>query len=91
MARPRYPKHAGPPPPALPPEVRTVGQVVAETIKLYGANFWLVLPLGLPLAVADPLAFDRPLAERTALIAALSPLFTLAYVWGCSIEGGTRP
>lgn len=91
MARARYPRHSGPPPPALPPATRTVGQVVAEALKLYGSRFWVALPLGLPLAIADPLAFDRPLAERTALIVALSPLFSVAYVWACALESGTRP
>jgi hypothetical protein len=91
MARARYPRHSGPPPPALPPATRTVGQVVAEALKLYGSRFWVSLPLGLPLAIADPLAFDRPLAERTALIVALAPLFSVAYVWACALEGGERP
>src|SRR4029079_18037358 len=27
-------------PPPLPPETRTVGQLVAETLKLYGDNLW---------------------------------------------------
>ena len=27
-------------PPPLPPETRTVGQLVAETLKLYGRHFW---------------------------------------------------
>ena len=39
-------------PPPLPPGERTVMQLVAETIRLYGDNFWRALPLGLPLAVA---------------------------------------
>ena len=38
-------------PPPLPPAERTVGQLVAETIRAYGANFWRVLPLGVPIAV----------------------------------------
>ena len=43
-------------PPPLPPETRTVGQLVAETIRAYGNSFWRVLPLGLPLAIADQLS-----------------------------------
>lgn len=50
MARPRYPRHTGPPPPALPPIARTVGQVIAETLKLYGDNFFQGLVLGIPFA-----------------------------------------
>ncbi len=37
------------------PETRTVGQLVADTIRLYGERFWRVLPLGLSVAVVDQL------------------------------------
>ena len=40
-------------PPPLPPAERTVGQLVAETIRAYGGNFWRVLPLGIPIAVVE--------------------------------------
>ena len=53
MARPRYPKSSGPLPPPLSPATRTVGQLVAETLRLYGDHFFLALPLGLVIAVAD--------------------------------------
>ena len=43
-------------PPPLPPERRTVGQLVAESIRAYQQSFWRCLPLGLPLAVADQLS-----------------------------------
>lgn len=39
-------------PPPLPPETRTVGQLVAESLRLYGSRFWVALALGLPVAVA---------------------------------------
>jgi len=51
MARPRYPKHATPPPPPLPPETRTVGQVVGESVKFYRDNFIPSLSLGLGAAL----------------------------------------
>jgi hypothetical protein len=38
---------AQPRPEALPPETRPVGQVVAETLRLYGRRFWPSLALGL--------------------------------------------
>jgi hypothetical protein len=41
-----YPKHQGPPPPPLPPEIRTVGQVVGESVKFYKENFFPSLLLG---------------------------------------------
>ena len=39
-------------PPPLPPETRTVGQLVAETINLYRRHFWHSLALGLGPAAA---------------------------------------
>src|SRR5581483_4053533 len=48
----RRPPRAAPPP--LPPERRTVGQLVAETIRFYGRHFWRSLLLGLgPAVIAD--------------------------------------
>jgi len=49
-ARPREPL-----PPPLPPEKRTVGQLVAETIRFYGRHFFHVLPLGLSVAALTQL------------------------------------
>ena len=42
----RSPKRADALPPPLPPERRTVGQLVAETLRLYGRRFWPSLALG---------------------------------------------
>ena len=35
-------------PPPLPPEQRTVGQLVAEAVRLYGRHVWWSLAIGLP-------------------------------------------
>lgn len=91
MARPRYPKHTGPPPPALPPALQTVGQLVAETLRLYGAKLLLALPLGLPLAVADQLTRDDDWLKSTVILAAMSPLFTGAYVYANVLAHAARP
>jgi hypothetical protein len=40
-------------PPPLPPETRTVGQLVAETVRFYREHFWPSLALGLGPAVLD--------------------------------------
>ena len=48
-------------PPPLPPKSRTVGQLVAETVRFYGQNFFRTLPLGLSVAALTQLtvAFGR--------------------------------
>lgn len=43
-------------PPPLPPEERTVGQVVAESLRLYGRRFWPSLALGVPPSILNLLA-----------------------------------
>jgi hypothetical protein len=91
MARARYPRHTGPPPPPLPPIARTVGQVVAEALKLYGSRFWLCLGLGLPVAIADPLAYDQSVPVKAGVFALLAPLLTFAFAEACAIEGNARP
>lgn len=78
-------------PPPLPPEARTVGQVVAEAIRLYGRGPWRALPLGLPLAAADSLAYDRPIVDAILVLLAASPLFTIAFVWASALAAGVRP
>ena len=71
-------------PPPLPPETRTVGQVVAESLKLYGSRFWRALPLGLPIAVADQLAIGGSITTRVLVYVALAPVFTAAYAYACT-------
>lgn len=78
-------------PPPLPPETRTVGQVVAEAIRLYGRRFRLALPLGLPLAVADLLAGGATTAGKIMILALGAPAFTLAFAWASAIAGEVRP
>jgi hypothetical protein len=75
-------------PQPLPPERRTVGQLVAETIRLYGRRFWLALPLGLVIAAADQVAFERSIEERVLVLLAFSPLITLAYVAASVLASG---
>jgi hypothetical protein len=51
MARPTYPRAGEPRPAALPPAERTVGQLVAESIRIYGERFKRALLLGIAPAV----------------------------------------
>jgi hypothetical protein len=67
-------------PPPLPPETRTVGQLVAEALKLYGARFWPSLALGIGPAVFG--VADRELegAARAVFDLVVGPLvFAASY------------
>jgi hypothetical protein len=79
------------PPPPLPPETRTVGQVVAEAIRLYGRGIRAALPLGLPLAIADALAVRTTTTEQIVILVAATPAFTLAFARASAIAGNVRP
>jgi hypothetical protein len=78
-------------PQPLPPAERTVGQLVAETVRLYGDNFWRVLPLGLVLAAANQITFDRRVAIQALVLAAATPVVTGAYLAACRIALRARP
>jgi hypothetical protein len=78
-------------PEALPPEVRPVGQVIAESLRRYGDSFWRVLPLGLPVAVTNQVSAGRSFWMQVAILAAATPLLTAAYVGACFIVTGARP
>jgi hypothetical protein len=75
-------------PPPVPPAERTVGQLVAETIRAYGAHFWRALPLGLPFAAATQISLGLSVNEQTLVLLALSPLIALAYVLACRLVAG---
>jgi hypothetical protein len=51
----RQPRVQEPLPPPLPPQTRTIGQLVAETIAFYRHHFFQVLPLGLSVAALTQL------------------------------------
>jgi hypothetical protein len=78
-------------PPPLPPEARTVGQLVAETIRAYGNSFWRVLPLGLPLAIADQLSVRQTAPVQMIVFWATLPLFVAANVWACRVVHDAPP
>lgn len=67
-----------------------MGQLVAETLKLYGNRFWLALPLGLVVAAADQVSLGRSLEGRVAILFWASPLFSLAYAAACLLAERER-
>jgi hypothetical protein len=76
---------AEPRPAALPPAERTVGQVVAEAIRVYGEHFWHVLPLGLVVVGVDAAGLHRSPGVQTLILWAFAPLFAGAYVRAASV------
>jgi len=91
MARPRYPKSSGPLPPVLSPSTRTVGQLVAETLKLYGDRFYLALPLGLVIALADQASFGLDMAGRIVVLVVAAPFLSAAYAAASALVAKRRP
>lgn len=94
MARMRYAKQEGPLPPPLPPETRTVGQLVAESIKLYQRRFWQCLGLGFALSIVNQVSAIHPKSvpwQAGVLLVLGTPLLTAAYVAAVAIVHGERP
>jgi hypothetical protein len=83
---------AEPRPAALPPAERTIGQLVAESIRFYGEHFRWALLLGLaPAAIAVVFA---NVSRRTSIV--LAPTFSAAllsatYVGASVLVLGARP
>jgi hypothetical protein len=97
MARGRSPATRELPPP-LPPAERTVGQLVGESMRAYGRNFWKALALGVPVALVNALAWaaSEPghtgptfsLESQLAVTGASALLVTLSYVAACTFVIG---
>jgi len=68
MPRPRYPSSSGPLPPPLPPVTRTIGQLVAETVKAYGEHWRAALVIGLPPALLSAGATGFSRAQTLAIV-----------------------
>jgi hypothetical protein len=87
-----YPRAGEPRPAALPPRERTVGQLVAESIRLYGDRFGRALAIGIAPAF---LAFVTAHVSRgVALVLAptlYGALLSAAYVGACVLVLERRP
>jgi hypothetical protein len=79
-------------PAALPPAQRTIGQLVAESIRFYGERFWATLLLGLAPAALAVVAAN--VSRRTSLVLAPTlsgALLSAAFVGACVLVLGRRP
>ena len=90
MAR-REKRAQGPLPPPLPPERRTVGQLVAEAIRLYGRHFLRALPLGILVAVLNQVSFGGTRWAVATVLVVAAPLLSLAYADASRLAAGTSP
>lgn len=77
-------------PAPLPPEERTVGQLVAESIRLYGAHFVNAVPLGLVVAAVNQFALEQGREETAAVLVLAAPVFTLAFAYASQLATGAR-
>jgi hypothetical protein len=77
-------------PAPLTPAERTVGQLVAESIKLYGRHFLRAVPLGLVVAAVNQLTIDVSRLTVGAVLLAAAPVFSAAYAYACQL-GAERP
>ena len=89
VARPRYPKKGEPLPPPLPPASRTVGQLVAESLHVYGAHFPVGLAIGVLPAVVGVVSVELG-GWRAVVLGAVAgaAVQTGSYVVACAIVGG---
>jgi hypothetical protein len=77
-------------PPPLPPETRTVGQLVAETLKIYGEKPWASLALGISLTVISQITAGRETPVQVLVLAAGAPLMAASFTGASAIVGGVR-
>ena len=76
-------------PAALPPAERTVGQLVAESIRFYGDHFWKVLALGLPFVLLDLLSWQEAWWKQVVVGWVVGPLICAAYVRAAMLVHGS--
>jgi len=76
-------------PEPLPPETRTVGQLVAETLRLYGRRVWVSLAIGIPPAALSILAATLSRGEALFVVPTLGAVVaTASYVVAVSVVTG---
>jgi hypothetical protein len=89
MAEPPRVEHR---PVALPPAERTIGQLVAESIRFYGEHFWACLVLGVPAAVIAVVFTNVSRHVQLLLAPTLSAaLISATFAWACAVVLGASP
>ena len=79
-------------PQPLPPEERPVGQLIAESVRLYGRRFWPSLALGVAPAASGVVGAALPGAARVAYSLTVGTLvITCAYGAAVVIASGVQP
>lgn len=79
-------------PVALPPAERTIGQLVAESVRFYGDHFWASLALGIAPALAA--AFGAHMSQHATLIflpTVFGALLSATYVYACVLVLESEP
>ena len=78
--------------PAAPPAQRLIGQLVADTLRFYGAHFWSSLALGVAPAIVVAVAsqLDRSAAVAVSAGGAVVAA-TASYVAASAMVAGVRP
>ena len=77
-------------PAPLQPAERTVGQLVAESIKLYGRHFLRALPLGFIVAAINQLTVDVDRLIVAGILLLAAPVFSAAYAYACQLDAESR-
>jgi hypothetical protein len=72
-------------PPPLPPESRPVGQLVAESLRLYGSRFWPSLALGIGPALVGAGLVELPRSYVWLLVPTLGTA-----IWSAALVAATR-
>jgi len=79
-------------PAPLPHETRPIGQLIAESVRLYGNRFWPSLALGVgPAVTALGITYLPGWWDVAFLLTAAALLLTASYVGGVALAAGERP
>ena len=78
--------------PAVPPAQRLIGQLVADTLRFYGAHFWSSLALGAAPAIVVAVASQLDRSAAVAVSAGGAAVAaTASYVAASAMVAGVRP